>query len=203
MNLVRLHFPLTELGLGVFWTLGSWASGKDYRVMVEAAAGARVGVVVRFEMPEQVGEAEGTGWQLVSENVEGLPVRDVMIDRSAPQPVTALYSDWNLTVYSMPDASRPVHFFDLTIAQICATSDPLELPECSLRRIGHPGVAGGNGPGKAVRFLTSEGLTDRKSETAPLHVVLVGRGCARWRGGDDVDGASYQFPRTSAIATPS
>lgn len=93
----------------------------------------------------------------------GLKARHVMVDRSAPQPVTALYSDWDLTVYAVPDAPRPVHLFDVTITQACATPDPLELPEYHYGGFGIRGAAAWNGPGNAARFLTSEGLTDRKS----------------------------------------
>lgn len=91
----------------------------------------------------------------------GLEARLQMIDRSAPQPVVALNETWRLVVYAIAGAPRPVRMFDLVVAQTCATADPLILPKYHYGSFGLRGAGAWNGPGDAVRFLTSEGITDR------------------------------------------
>ena len=51
--------------------------------------------------------------------------------------------------------------FDLTVTHVCATDDPLILPEYHYGGFGFRGSGAWNGPGEAARFLTSEGETDR------------------------------------------
>lgn len=109
----------------------------------------------------------------------GFVTRHRFIDLSAPTPVTALHETWEVTVYAVPGAPRPVRLFDLVITQTCATSDPLLLPEY---RYGGLGFRGHNQwlGAEHARFLTSEGLTDR---------VQAHGTRARWcHVGGDVDG---------------
>jgi hypothetical protein len=91
----------------------------------------------------------------------GLEARLQMIDRSAPRPVAALNETWRLVVYAIEGAPRPVRLFDLVVTQTCATADPLVLPKYHYGSFGLRGAGAWNGPGEAVRFLTSEGITDR------------------------------------------
>ena len=62
---------------------------------------------------------------------------------------------------SIKGALKPMHVFDLTTTQSCATNDPLELPEYHYGSFGLRGPDEWNGKDGA-RFLTSEGITDRK-----------------------------------------
>ena len=93
----------------------------------------------------------------------GLEARLRSVDLTAPTPVTALNSTWQLTVYAVPAAAsaKPVRMFDLTVTHAAATSDALELPQYHYGGFGLRGSGAWNGPGDAARFLTSEGLTDR------------------------------------------
>ncbi len=91
----------------------------------------------------------------------GFTTRLKMIDRSAPAPVDVIHTTWELTAYAIAGESRPVRMFDLTITQMCATNDPLILPEYHYGGFGFRGADAWNGPGLAARFLTSEGETDR------------------------------------------
>ena len=52
----------------------------------------------------------------------GLEARLKMVDLSAPTPVTALHETWQVTVYDVGGASRPVRMFDLVTTQTCATA---------------------------------------------------------------------------------
>ena len=90
----------------------------------------------------------------------GFVARHRMVDLSAPQPVTALNETWNVTVYAVPGASRPVRLFDLVITQTCATSDPLILPEYRYGGLGYRGPTQWFGE-KNPRFLSANGETDR------------------------------------------
>ncbi|MEO6244824.1 MAG: PmoA family protein [Opitutaceae bacterium] len=91
----------------------------------------------------------------------GFSARLKMTDSSAPAPVDALRSIWELTTYAIAGETRPVRMFDLTVTQSCATADPLILPEYHYGGFGFRGADAWNGPGAAARFLTSEGETDR------------------------------------------
>jgi hypothetical protein len=86
-----------------------------------------------------------------------------MVDLSAPSPVTALNETWRVTAYAVPGGRglERVGVFDLVVTQVCATSDPLVLPQYHYGGFGFRGADPWNGPGDAARFLTSEGETDR------------------------------------------
>jgi hypothetical protein len=92
---------------------------------------------------------------------EEFTARLKMVDLSAPTPVTALNETWQVTVYDVGGASRPVRMFDLVTTQSCATADPLILPEYHYGGFGFRAAGAWNGPGDAARYLTSEGITDR------------------------------------------
>jgi hypothetical protein len=84
-----------------------------------------------------------------------------MTDLSGTVPIDALIDRWSVKAYAIKGPLKPMHVFDLTTTQTCATKDPLELPEY------HYGSFGLRGPeawdGKVgARFLTSEGISDRK-----------------------------------------
>lgn len=115
-----------------------------------------------------------------------------MVDLSAPAPVTALNETWRVTVYDVSGAARPVRMFDLVTTQTCATSDPLILPEYHYGGFGFRAAWAWNGPGDAVRFLTSEGGTDR---------IKDNNSRARWcfLGGPLPDGA---FAGTATLGHP-
>ena len=54
-----------------------------------------------------------------------------------------------------------MHVFDLTTTQACATNDPLELPQYHYGSFGLRGPDSWDGK-EGARFLTSEGVSDRK-----------------------------------------
>ncbi len=91
----------------------------------------------------------------------GFEARLKMVDLSAPAPVTVLNETWRVTLYDVAANSAPVRMFDLVVTQMCATSDPLILPEYHYGGFGFRGAGEWNGPGEAARYLTSEGITDR------------------------------------------
>jgi hypothetical protein len=84
-----------------------------------------------------------------------------MNDLSGPKPITALLDRWSVMAYAVPYAPKPMRVFDLTTTQTCATNDPLELPEYHYGSFGLRGPDEWNGKDGA-RFLTSEGIADRK-----------------------------------------
>ena len=84
-----------------------------------------------------------------------------MTDLSGPAPIDALIDRWSVRAYAVPGAPKPMHVFDLTTTQTCATNDPLELPEYHYGSFGLRGPDEWNGK-EGARFLTSEGITDRK-----------------------------------------
>jgi len=84
-----------------------------------------------------------------------------MNDLSGPKPITALLDRWSVTAYAIPHAPKPMRVFDLTTTQTCATDDPLELPEYHYGSFGLRGPDEWNGK-EGARYLTSEGLSDRK-----------------------------------------
>ena len=84
-----------------------------------------------------------------------------MNDLSGTQPITALLDRWTVRAYALSHAPKPMHVFDLTTTQTCATNDPLELPEYHYGSFGLRGPDEWNGK-EGARFLTSEGITDRK-----------------------------------------
>jgi hypothetical protein len=122
----------------------------------------------------------------------GFEARLKMVDLSAPTPVTALNESWQVTVYDVGGASRPVRMFDLVTTQTCATADPLILPQYHYGGFGFRAASAWNGPGDAARFLTSEGITDR---------IKGNNSRARWcfLGGPLKDGA---FAGTATLGHP-
>jgi hypothetical protein len=91
----------------------------------------------------------------------GIEARNEMIDLSGPAPVKALDVHWRVTGYAIDGTPRPIRMFDLEVTHTAATADPLILPEYHYGGFGFRGAAGWNGPGDAVSYLTSEGITDR------------------------------------------
>ena len=122
----------------------------------------------------------------------GFTARLKMVDLSAPTPVTALNETWQVTVYDVGGASRPVRMFDLVTTQSCASADPLILPEYHYGGFGFRAAGAWNGPGDAARYLTSEGITDR---------IKGNNSRARWCfiGGPLKDGA---FAGTATLGHP-
>ncbi len=90
----------------------------------------------------------------------GFEARHRMVDLSAPTPVTALNETWDVVIYRVAGAAKPVHLFELTIRQTCATNDPLILPEYHYGGTAFRGRAEWLGA-TASQFLTAEGETDR------------------------------------------
>ncbi len=88
----------------------------------------------------------------------GFEARLKMVDLSAPSPLTVLNETWRVTAYAAGASAR---VFDLELAQMCATNDPLELPKYHYGGFGYRGADAWNGPGDAALFLTSEGETSR------------------------------------------
>jgi hypothetical protein len=84
-----------------------------------------------------------------------------MTDLSGPARTDALIDRWTVRAYAVPAAPKPMHVFDLTTTQSCATNDPLELPQYHYGSFGLRGPESWDGKDGA-RFLTSEGITDRK-----------------------------------------
>ena len=84
-----------------------------------------------------------------------------MTDLSGPAPTDALIDRWSVRAYAVSGAPKPMHVFDLTTTQTCATNDPLELPEYHYGSFGLRGPEAWDGKDGA-RFLTSEGISDRK-----------------------------------------
>lgn len=92
---------------------------------------------------------------------EKLDAMTGMVDLTGPKEATALWDSWSVRLYDIPDAPKPMRVFDLTTEQACATKDPVELPEYHYGSFGLRGPDAWNGKDGA-RFLTSEGITDRK-----------------------------------------
>ena len=92
---------------------------------------------------------------------EKLDAMTGMVDLTGPKESTALWDFWSLRLYDIPDAPKPMHVFDLTTTQTCATNDPLELPAYHYGSFGLRGPEAWDGKDGA-RFLTSEGINDRK-----------------------------------------
>ena len=84
-----------------------------------------------------------------------------MTDLSGTAPIDALIDRWSVKAYAIKGAPKAMHVFDLTTTQSCATNDPLELPEYHYGSFGLRGPDEWNGK-EGARYLTSEGLSDRK-----------------------------------------
>jgi hypothetical protein len=84
-----------------------------------------------------------------------------MTDLSGTAPIDALIDRWSVKAYAIKGSQKPMHVFDLTTTQTCATNDPLELPQYHYGSFGLRGPESWDGKDGA-RFLTSEGISDRK-----------------------------------------
>jgi len=84
-----------------------------------------------------------------------------MTDLSGTAPIDALIDRWSVKAYAIKGAPKPMHVFDLTTTQACATNDPLELPQYHYGSFGLRGPDSWDGK-EGARFLTSEGVSDRK-----------------------------------------
>ncbi len=84
-----------------------------------------------------------------------------MVDLTGPKEITALWEASMVLLYDIPGTPKPMVVFDLITEQACATNDPLELPEYHYGSFGLRGPESWDGKDGA-RFLTSEGITDRK-----------------------------------------
>jgi hypothetical protein len=84
-----------------------------------------------------------------------------MTDLSGTAPIDALIDRWSVKAYAIKGSLKPMHVFDLTTTQACATNDPLELPQYHYGSFGLRGPESWDGKDGA-RFLTSEGISDRK-----------------------------------------
>jgi hypothetical protein len=88
----------------------------------------------------------------------GLQARHRYVDRSAAEPVTALYEQWTLRVYDA--GSKPEGFsyrlFDLQVKQTTASESPLVLPPYHYGGVGVRGRDAWYGADNA-HFLTSAG----------------------------------------------
>lgn len=113
-----------------------------------------------------MGKKTGTVERMALDRTWGGPVhggfvaRHRMVDLSAPAPVTTLNESWEVVIYRVPGAARPIHLFELTVRQTCATDDPLILPEYHYGGTAFRGRAEWLGA-NASQFLTPDGETDR------------------------------------------
>jgi hypothetical protein len=123
-----------------------------------------------WNMQNKKGRVDGAGYgfgSLFGKPGDACPVYEKldamtgMVDLTGPKETTALWDSWSLRLYDIPDAPKPMHVFDLTTEQACATNDPLELPAYHYGSFGLRGPEAWDGKDGA-RFLTSEGITDRK-----------------------------------------
>ena len=123
-----------------------------------------------WNMQNKKGRVDGAGYGfglLFGKPGDACPVYEKldamtgMVDLTGPKETTALWDSWSLRLYDIPDAPKPMHVFDLTTEQACATNDPLELPQYHYGSFGLRGPEAWDGKDGA-RFLTSEGITDRK-----------------------------------------
>ena len=122
-----------------------------------------------WNMQNKMGQVDYVGWGATTDGSsdEAQPVYwrleffTAMVDRTGPKPTTALWDSWRLRLYDIPDAPKPMVVFDLTTEQTCATKYPLALPEYHYGSFGLRGPDAWDGKDGA-RFLTSEGITDRK-----------------------------------------
>jgi hypothetical protein len=123
-----------------------------------------------WNMQNKKGRVDGAGYgfgSLFGKPGDACPVYEKldamtgMVDLTGPKETTALWDSWSLLLYDIPDAPKPMHVFDLTTEQACATNDPLELPQYHYGSFGLRGPEAWDGKDGA-RFLTSEGITDRK-----------------------------------------
>lgn len=86
----------------------------------------------------------------------GFTARNNFIDRSTETAGPVLYEFWSVTTYPLNDAT----VIDLMLTQVCATNDPLLLPEYRYGGMGYR--ANSTWLGRDLpKILTSDGETDR------------------------------------------
>lgn len=115
-------------------------------------------------------EFVGLDWTWSGPVHGGFVAHHKMMDLTAPTPIAALHEIWEVTAYNVPEA----RVFDILLTQVCATNDPLILPEY------HYGGMGLRGSGEWVgrdkpAILTSDGETDRvKAHTNKMRWLHIG-----------------------------
>lgn len=125
----------------------------------------------------------------------GFVARHRMIDISVPTPVAALHETWEVTVYALPAAAgaAKLQVFDLLLTQVCATNDPLILPQYHYGGLGVRGRGEWFGADKA-KFFTSDGETDRvKANAKPMRWVHISGAVAGGTAGIAVLGHPDNF----------
>jgi len=95
----------------------------------------------------------------------GFEARHRFVDLMAGKPTTALREQWRVETFRPPAAGTPIHIFELTSIQECASSEPLILPEYYYGGLGVRGNWAWNGADK-TQFLTSGGESDRVKANA-------------------------------------
>ncbi len=86
----------------------------------------------------------------------GFEARHRYMDLLAPTPTTVLLEDWRVVAYAPVGAGRPLHVFDLEIAQTLVASSPLDLPAYRYGGVGMRGRHEWDGRNRTF-FLTSTG----------------------------------------------
>lgn len=115
-------------------------------------------------------EFVGLDWTWSGPVHGGFVARHRMMDLSAPTPVAALQETWEVTAYNVAEA----RVFDVLLTQVCATNDPLILPEYHYGGMGLRGSSEWLGRDKPA-ILTSEGVTDRvKAHTNKMRWLHIG-----------------------------
>jgi len=104
----------------------------------------------------------------------GFKARHRFVDLLAQPAKGALEETWEVVVSAANDGT-PRHIIDLTSTQTCANEAPLKLPKYHYGGLGFRGNWAWNGA-EACRFLTSEGIVDRKEGNGS-------RGTWCWIGG--------------------
>jgi hypothetical protein len=116
-------------------------------------------------------EFAGLDWTWSGPVHGGFVARHMFMDNTAATPVAALHEIWEVTIYN---AGPDVRLFDLLLTQVCATNDPLKLPEY------HYGGTGLRGNSTWIgrdlpKILTSEGEKDRiKAHTTKIRWLHIG-----------------------------
>jgi hypothetical protein len=120
-------------------------------------------------------------------------------DLSSGEPVTVLFENWKVRVYSVP-GDRGYHMFDLELTQTIQGSDPLILPEYRYGGIGFRGHADWADHPETTRFLTSDGL-GRDGHGTRTRWCHVGGYSDGELGGIAILGhpSNYRFPQTVRI----
>lgn len=100
----------------------------------------------------------------------GFTARTTYVDRSGPTPIPALHEFWSVRTYPLAEAT----VIDLVITQVCATADPLILPEYRYGGMGYRANSAWLGR-ELPKILTSEGETDRvKAHTQKVRWLHLG-----------------------------